>query len=146
MLISVDSHTHFSGYCNCKLVTQEEHTMKQFFVIEVDDDGFTRVLAVEREYTETGVSYCRKANDNRLINTLEPNPKFYGQLDALLITPAKLAAAAPIVPAAAPDSASVPPTKIEADQIAFSIQLQKELEDMNQASTAEEGEAEEGAK
>ena len=72
--------------------------MKQFFVIEVEDDGFTRVLRVEREYTPTGVSYNRGANDASLINALELNPKFYGGLDALLITPAKLAAAAPIVP------------------------------------------------
>ena len=72
--------------------------MEQFFAIEVADDGFIRVLAVKREYTAAGVSYTRAAKDNSLINTFELNPKFYGQLDALLITPAKLAAAAPIVP------------------------------------------------
>ena len=72
--------------------------MKQFFVIEVDDDGFTRVLKVEREYATTGVSYNRGAKDDSLINAFELNPRFYGRLDALLITPAKLAAAAPIVP------------------------------------------------
>jgi hypothetical protein len=72
--------------------------MKQYFVIEVDDDGFTRVLAVKLEYTTTGVSYTRTPKDHSLINTLELNPKFYGELDALLVTPAKLAAATPIVP------------------------------------------------
>lgn len=72
--------------------------MKQFFVIEVEDDGFTRVLRVEREYTTVHVSYNRSAKDASLINAFELNPKFYGQLDALLVTPAKLAAATPIVP------------------------------------------------
>jgi hypothetical protein len=72
--------------------------MEQFFVIEIVGGGFTRVLAVEREFTTTGVSYKRGAKDSSLINTYQINPQFYGQLDALLITPAKLAAAAPIVP------------------------------------------------
>jgi hypothetical protein len=72
--------------------------MKSHFVIDVDDDGFVRVLKAERSFGAGAVIYSRASKADSLVCTYDLNPKFYGQLDALLITPKKIAAAAPIEP------------------------------------------------
>jgi hypothetical protein len=72
--------------------------MKRYFVIDVDSEfSSVRVLEVTQDFEHGTVNYHRGASDSSLINA-EPSPKFYGQLDALLVTSEKLAKAEPITP------------------------------------------------
>ena len=74
--------------------------MNHHLVIDIED-GFIRVLEVEREYGSDGrIHYYRSPSAPSLVRTFEPSPRFYGQLDALLVTPQKIANAKPIVPEA----------------------------------------------
>ena len=74
--------------------------MNHHFVIDIDD-GFVRVLEVEREYGSDGrIHYHRDPAAPSLVRTYVLDPWFYGQLDALLVTPQKIANAKPIVPEA----------------------------------------------
>jgi hypothetical protein len=72
--------------------------MKSSFVIDIDDDGFVRVLAVTQSFDPAGVVYRRRSLDDSLVKAYDLSPKFYGQLDALLITPKKIREAAPLTP------------------------------------------------
>jgi hypothetical protein len=75
--------------------------MKRHFVIEVDDD-FVRVLEVRQEFTgergDRGVAYHRAADAGCLVNSFDPDAKFFGQLNALLVTKSRIQKAAPIEP------------------------------------------------
>jgi hypothetical protein len=68
------------------------------YVISVEADGFVRVLEVEKDYIGGKVAYCHEPSANSAISSLWLNPKFYGALDALLVTRQKLEAAPPIIP------------------------------------------------
>jgi hypothetical protein len=77
--------------------------MKRFVVIECDTE-FSSVFVheVKQEFTADndpakGVAYFRNPSDHALICD-QPGPKFYGRLDALLITAGKIKNAAPIEP------------------------------------------------
>ena len=66
-------------------------------MIDVDSDSdFVHLFEVTKTYSET-VDYHRSSGALSLI-VERANPKFYGKLDALLLTNEKLANAAPIQP------------------------------------------------
>ena len=70
--------------------------MRRFFVIEADTNYNTVwVHEVTQTFTDT-VNYHREASADSVINDFL-GPKFYGKLDALLITAEKLKNAPPIV-------------------------------------------------
>lgn len=77
--------------------------MKRFFVIECDTEyNSIWVHEVGKEFTaekddNRGVQYFRSPSQQPLICEF-PGPKFYGQLDTLLITKNKLEQAEAIVP------------------------------------------------
>jgi hypothetical protein len=77
--------------------------MKRFIVIECDTE-FSSVFVheVKQEYTadedpDKGVGYFRNPSDHALICD-QPGPKFYGRLDALLVTRGKIEHAPAIIP------------------------------------------------
>lgn len=71
--------------------------MKKFFVIQCDtEDDYVFVKEVTRTFTKT-VEYRHEAGDVPVVSG-RLSPKFYGRLDALLITSDKVEQAAPIVP------------------------------------------------
>ena len=77
--------------------------MKRFVVIECDTEySSVFVHHVEQEYTAEedpakGVAYYRNPSDHALICD-QPGPKFYGRLDALLVTRGKIEHAPAIIP------------------------------------------------
>lgn len=71
--------------------------MRQQIVIETDSEmGTVFAYAVSMDYTDK-VNYRREASDKPLLCRVL-GPKFYGELDALLVTADKIKDAAPITP------------------------------------------------
>ena len=72
--------------------------MKRCFVIEADTDIYSAfVYEVERTNDVDHYIYKRVIEKGALFNTV-PGPKFYGQLQPLLVTKATLMDAKPIEP------------------------------------------------
>jgi hypothetical protein len=75
--------------------------MKQSFVIDVDTElSCVFVFAVQQSFTGANVVRYERPiyGSERPVIIGTPDPRFYGRLDALLMTSDKLANAEPIVP------------------------------------------------
>ena len=74
--------------------------MRRCFVIEADTDNYSAfVYEVFRKMSDDANSYVysRQVTEDPLFNTI-PGPKFYGQLDPLLVTKDRIKNAKPIEP------------------------------------------------
>lgn len=79
--------------------------MERYFVIEVEDHSVW-VYEVSRDFSST-VDYKREAESHSIVSSHgAPTPKFYGKLDALLLTADRIEKAAPITPEPCLPSAS----------------------------------------
>ncbi len=73
--------------------------MKRFFVIECDTEFYSvYVYEVQRRFTEKVVYEHEACAEMAICGPV--SPKFYGQLDRLLVTKASIAEASPITPEA----------------------------------------------
>jgi hypothetical protein len=71
---------------------------EKFFVVECDTEySAVYVYEVSKDYEGGTVNYHRSAKDGSVVNG-HLTPKFYGKLDALLVTADKIKDAKPIVP------------------------------------------------
>lgn len=76
----------------------------KYYVLELDTDGYVRVLEVTREFTpeggERGVAYHRAGAASCITSGwLDDNKaKFYGRLDTVLLTQERIDNAEPIEP------------------------------------------------
>lgn len=71
--------------------------MQSIYVIEADDKMMSLfVFKVTKKYTPDGIVYVREGDPEKAVLQDFSCPKFYGQLDSLLITESKLKDAEPI--------------------------------------------------
>ena len=81
----------------CAILVGEGTHMKRFIVIECDTE-FSSVFVREarQDYRDGTVNYRHEAGANSLICD-SPSPRFYGRLDALMITRDRIEKAKPII-------------------------------------------------
>src|ERR1700691_3162253 len=109
--------------------------MQRFLVIECSTEyNSVWVYEVQREFTsnqaDKGVTYYRSPSDSSLF--LDPiDPKFYGKLDAVLITRQKIDEAQPMEP-------EPTPLEIAAETMVERVERISVLADMNHAGISEE--------